>query len=66
MSIGTKRYPGVPLESRPVLAKLAIILAAFAVGVGLAELFGAKNLGTAFGVGQLAFAVALVYVLLRR
>ena len=47
-------------------AKLAIVVAAFAVGVGLAELFGAKNLGTALGVGQITFAVALVYVLLRR
>jgi hypothetical protein len=49
-----------------VLAKLAIVLAAFAVGVGIAELFGAKNLGTALGVGQLTFAAALVYVLIRR
>jgi hypothetical protein len=49
-----------------VLAKLVIVLAAFAVGVGVAELFGAKNLGTALGVGQLTFAVALVYVLVRR
>ena len=40
-----------------MLAKLAIVLGAFAVGVGLAELFGAKNLGTSFGVGQLTFAV---------
>ena len=47
-------------------AKLAIALAAFAIGVGLAELVGAKNLGTAFGVGQLTFAAALVYVLIRR
>jgi hypothetical protein len=45
---------------------LAIVLAAFAAGVGLAELFGAKNLGTALGVGQIAFAAALVYVLVRR
>jgi uncharacterized membrane protein (DUF485 family) len=49
-----------------VLAKLAIVLAAFAAGVGIAELFGAKNLGTALGVGQLTFAVVLVYVLIRR
>jgi hypothetical protein len=41
-------------------------VAAFAAGVGLAELFGAKNLGTALGVGQIAFAAALVYVLVRR
>ena len=47
-------------------ANLAIVVAAFAAGVGLAELFGAKNLGTALGVGQLTFAVALVYVLVRR
>jgi hypothetical protein len=49
-----------------MLGKLVIVLAAFGVGVGLAELFGAKNLGTALGVGQLTFAVALVYVLMRR
>jgi hypothetical protein len=49
-----------------VLGKLVIVLAAFGVGVGLAELFGAKNLGTALGVGQLTFVVALVYALMRR
>jgi len=49
-----------------VPAKLAIVIGAFAVGVGLAELFGAKNLGTSLGVGQLTFVVALVYVLMRR
>jgi uncharacterized membrane protein (DUF485 family) len=49
-----------------LLGKLGIVLAAFAIGVGVAELFGAKNLGTALGVGQLTFVVALVYVLLRR
>ena len=47
-------------------AKLVIVLAAFAAGVGLAELFGAKNLGTSLGVGELTFAAALVYVLVRR
>ena len=45
--------------------KIAIVLAAFAAGVGLAELFGAKNLGTSFGLGQLTFAAALVYMLVR-
>jgi hypothetical protein len=39
--------------------------AAFGAGVGLAELFGATNLGTAFGIGQIAFALALVGVILR-
>jgi hypothetical protein len=47
-------------------AKVAIVLAAFAAGVGLAELVGAKNLGTSLAVGQLTFAAALVYVLVRR
>jgi hypothetical protein len=47
-------------------AKLLIVFAAFAAGVGIAELFGAKNLGTALGVGQLTFVAELVYVLVRR
>jgi uncharacterized membrane protein (DUF485 family) len=49
-----------------VPAKIAIVLAAFGAGVGLAEIFGAKNLGTAFGIGQLTFVIALLYVLVRR
>ncbi|MGA8216975.1 MAG: hypothetical protein WB771_00285 [Solirubrobacterales bacterium] len=49
-----------------MIRNAAIVLAAFAIGVGLAELLGAKNLGTSFGVGQLTFVVALVYVLMRR
>lgn len=43
----------------------AVPLAAFAVATAIAELAGAANLGTALGVGQIAFALALVYVLLR-
>jgi hypothetical protein len=50
----------------PLLAKAAIAIAAFAAGVGLALIFGAKNLGTALGVGQITFVLALVYVLIRR
>jgi len=45
--------------------KLAIVVAAFVLGTLLAELFGAANLGTALGIGQICFALALVYVLLR-
>ena len=40
-------------------------VAAFALGVGIAEAAGAENLGIAFGVGQITFAAALVFVLLR-
>jgi uncharacterized membrane protein (DUF485 family) len=48
-----------------VLRNVAIVLGAFALGVAAAELFGAVNLGTALGVGQLTFVVALAWVLLR-
>ena len=49
-----------------MLRGTAIVLAAFALGVGVAALFGAANLGTALGIGQICFALALVLVLLRR
>jgi hypothetical protein len=44
--------------------QLILLLLAFAAGVGVAELLGAVNLGVAFGVGQLTFAAALVWLLL--
>jgi hypothetical protein len=55
--------PGGPLSSLAV--QLVLLAAVFALAVLVAELFGAANLGVAFGVGQIAFAVALVYLLLR-
>jgi hypothetical protein len=42
-----------------------LAFAAFGIGVGLAELFGAANLGTAFAFGQISFAIACVLLLLR-
>ncbi|HET9676000.1 MAG TPA: hypothetical protein VFP21_00685 [Solirubrobacterales bacterium] len=45
--------------------QLALLLLGFAGGTAIALLVGAKNLGTAMGVGQLCFAATLVYVLLR-
>ena len=45
---------------------IAIPFTAFAAVTLLAELAGAANLGTALGVGQIAFAAAVVFVLLRR
>jgi hypothetical protein len=44
----------------------AILIAVFAVVTALAKAFGAANLGTAMGFGQIAFAIALVFVLVRR
>ena len=45
---------------------LAIMLGALAAGTLVAELAGAANLGTALTFGQIAFALAAVFVLLRR
>lgn len=45
--------------------QLLLLLLTLAAGVAIALLAGAKNLGTALGVGQIFFAAALVYVLLR-
>ena len=45
--------------------QLLLLLVAFAGGTALALLVGAKNLGTAMGIGQLCFAATLVFVLLR-
>lgn len=47
-----------------MIRQLAIMLAAFSVGVLVAAVLGA-SLGVALGVGQLCFATALVWVLLR-
>lgn len=49
-----------------VLTNLAIPAAVFAVVSLVAELAGAANLGVAFGIGQIAFAVTAVWVLLTR
>jgi hypothetical protein len=56
-----------PLPHRGrALVSLAIVVGAFVVGTAVAELAGAANLGIAMSFGQLAFALALVLVLLRR
>lgn len=45
--------------------QLALLLVAFAAATVIALALGAKNLGTAFGVAQMCFAVSLVYLLTR-
>jgi hypothetical protein len=47
-------------------ADLAVLAVVFLVAVGVAELAGAANLGVALGVGQVAFAIALAILLIRR
>lgn len=50
---------------RHIAVDVAILIAVFAVTAAIAELAGAANLGVALGIGQVAFAIALVVVLLR-
>jgi hypothetical protein len=45
--------------------QLAILLGAFAIGTAIAAALGAVSFGVALGVGQLCFAAALVWILLR-
>ena len=45
---------------------LAVMVGAFALASAVAGLLGAANLGTALSFGQIAFALALVWVLLRQ
>jgi hypothetical protein len=49
-----------------VLADALIVLASFVLASALAALLGAVDLGTALAFGQIGFALALVYVLLKR
>jgi uncharacterized membrane protein YidH (DUF202 family) len=49
-----------------VRTSLAIMIGAFALGTLVAELAGSPNLGSAMAFGQIAFAAAVVYVLVRR
>jgi hypothetical protein len=47
------------------LKRAAFLTAVFAITAALAKLLGAANLGTAMGFGQIAFAIALVWLLVR-
>jgi hypothetical protein len=47
-----------------MIRQLVIMLAAFALGTGVAAALGAVSFGVALGVGQVCFAAALVWVLL--
>jgi hypothetical protein len=49
-----------------VIRDLAIMFGAFVLASAVAGALGAINLGTALAFGQIAFAVAAVYVIVRR
>jgi hypothetical protein len=48
------------------VADLGIVIAAAIAGTLIAALLGATNFGTALTFGQIAFAIALVWVMLKR
>ncbi|MDX6685593.1 MAG: hypothetical protein QOF26_1318 [Baekduia sp.] len=48
------------------MRSLLIVVVAFLLATGVAELLGAVNFGTALTFGQIAFAAALMFVLLKR
>jgi len=52
--------------SRPFAQNLGIVVGAMVGGTLIAEVAGAANLGTALSFGQIAFAIALVFVLVKR
>ena len=54
------------MKPRSWLGDLAIVVAAFVLAAAVAGALGAANFGTALGFGQIAFALALVAVLLKR
>jgi len=51
---------------RGLLVQIAILVIVLAAAAGIAAAAGADNLGTALGFGQIAFAIALVAVLVKR
>ncbi len=50
----------------PRWVDLALIFGAFVAATALAGLLGADNLGIALSFGQIAFALAVVFVLVKR
>jgi hypothetical protein len=49
-----------------VARDLLLIVGAFVLASALAGALGASNLGTALAFGQIALAIAVVYVMVRR
>jgi hypothetical protein len=62
--------PGAPAPYRkpprlPFVAQVGVLVAVFAVVSLIAGLVGAANLGVALGVGVIAFAIALVVMIVK-
>lgn len=71
MVVGEHRDQGIRAVTdyapavRRTLRDLAIMIGAFAGATVIAAALGAANFGTALSFGQIGFAIALVWVLLR-
>jgi hypothetical protein len=64
---GEAADPGGPSQRRRALAgQIGLLVVVFAVATLIAELAGAANLGVALGVGQIAFAITLVALMVWR
>jgi hypothetical protein len=64
--VGPQAFSTMRAMRHGFAADLGIVVAAAIVGTLVAALLGAANLGTALTFGQIAFAAALVWVLLKR
>jgi hypothetical protein len=59
--------PAPRSESGPtLLVQVAILAAVAAAGTLIAELAGAANLGVSLSIGTIAFAVVIMYLILKR
>jgi hypothetical protein len=62
--------PGAPAPNRQpprmsFVAQVGVLVAVFAIVSLIADLAGAANLGVALGIGVIAFAIALVAVIVK-
>lgn len=57
--------PGREPDRLSFAAKVGILVGVFAVTSLIAKLAGAANLGTAFGIGEFFFAIALVLLIVK-
>jgi Flp pilus assembly protein TadB len=62
----TTEAPAPSSERMGLAAQLGIALGVFAAVTLIAELAGAANLGVALGVGQIAFAITVVWLMVWR
>ena len=57
--------PGRRPPRLPFVAQVGVLVAVFAVVSLIADLVGAANLGVALGIGVIAFAIALVVMIVK-